>query len=298
MTAALRTGCEAFQVEELPAYAFTGEGEHRLLLIEKQDLTTDAAIGIISRACRVKTGAIGHAGRKDRHGITRQWLSVQFGQEPDPTIIAANCQRFGELARLDILQQDRHRNKLKPGHLRGNRFILGLEGIQQADHLRQQLDRLTTVGIHNRFGSQRFGQRGDNPTLARHLALGEDAAACKLLVDPTGDWQPGQPLPDRPPPSCQRQAWNHLRRRTNDYFGAWRATGPKFAKLIRNAAQSACFNTVLDARIEAGMLQTALTGDILAEGIRRRLHCRNHRSADGQQSHCRCIDYYRAVTRP
>ena len=48
--------------------------------------------------------------------------------------------------RLEVLEVSRHRNKLRLGHLRGNRFRLGLEGADEpgaADALRAALERLS-----------------------------------------------------------------------------------------------------------------------------------------------------------
>jgi tRNA(Glu) U13 pseudouridine synthase TruD len=53
-----------------------------------------------------------------------------------------------------------------------------------------------------------------------------------------------------------------LRRAPDDPVGALRAAGPRFAKLIASAAQSAVFNAVLDARRAAGLLYTLRAGDV------------------------------------
>src|SRR5205814_372115 len=57
---------------------------------------------------------VGTAGMKDRHAVTRQWVSVPATAEPQLP------QLDGDGVRL--LRVSRHANKLKPGHLRGNRF--------------------------------------------------------------------------------------------------------------------------------------------------------------------------------
>ena len=67
---------ETFTVEEIPAYAPSGEGTHLFLWIEKRGLTTFDAIARIARALDVAPRDIGYAGLKDRHALTRQQLSV------------------------------------------------------------------------------------------------------------------------------------------------------------------------------------------------------------------------------
>src|SRR5512142_974862 len=105
---------ETFVVEEIPAYLPTGEGEHVYLWIEKQDLTTLEAVNRLARVLGVDARDIGYAGMKDRRATTRQWLSIRGVEEA----------RAGAatMAGLRVLQVARHKNKLRVGHLHGNRF--------------------------------------------------------------------------------------------------------------------------------------------------------------------------------
>jgi tRNA pseudouridine13 synthase len=80
---------------------------------------------------------------------------------------------------IEIVEASRHTNKLRTGHLIGNRFTIALTGVDNAGLVRAQavLDRLAQSGLYNYFGQQRFGTRGDN--LARALAWlrGEEQVA-------------------------------------------------------------------------------------------------------------------------
>ncbi|HLK89191.1 MAG TPA: tRNA pseudouridine(13) synthase TruD, partial [Polyangia bacterium] len=67
---------DTFTVEELPAYAPTGAGTHLFVWIEKRGLTTFDAITRIARGLGVPGRDVGYAGLKDRHAVTRQWLSL------------------------------------------------------------------------------------------------------------------------------------------------------------------------------------------------------------------------------
>ncbi len=163
----LRQALEDFQVEEIPAYLPCGEGEHVLFEIEKRDLTTDQVVRELARRLRLSSGDIGTAGLKDRRAVARQWLSVPARAE-------------AELARLDIpgvrlLQRGRHRNKLRTGHLIGNRFRVRLSGVDPA--LDAEVDRrcqeLRRRGAPNYFGPQRFGFGGANRMLGLRILRGE-----------------------------------------------------------------------------------------------------------------------------
>ena len=73
---AFRSRPETFLVEEIPAYRPGGAGEHTYCWIEKRDLTTHEAVRRLARALGVADRDVGYAGLKDRHAITRQWLSL------------------------------------------------------------------------------------------------------------------------------------------------------------------------------------------------------------------------------
>jgi tRNA pseudouridine13 synthase len=159
-TAILRQTPADFVVEELPAYEPSGEGTHLFVRFRKTGWTSDAAIRTLAGALGVDPRGAGHAGLKDRHAITTQMASFPFpvGRDPEEAL------RLALPAGLEILDAKRHGNKLKPGHLDGNRFDLCLRGVapELVDGLLADLDTLSRRGVPNRFGGQRFGRTGDN----------------------------------------------------------------------------------------------------------------------------------------
>ncbi|MFI5317811.1 MAG: tRNA pseudouridine(13) synthase TruD, partial [Myxococcota bacterium] len=167
--------------------------------------------------------------------------------------------------RIDVLQVARHRNKLRLGHLHGNRFRLGLAGGSDSlalGALRESLERLSRSGVENRFGAQRFGIGGANLAVARAWASGDPARAAELCVDSSGGWRIGDALPSEFRPGLFGRVVGALRR-ASDPERALRAAGRGFAKLLASAAQSAVFNAVLDARRDAGLTHRARAGDVL-----------------------------------
>ncbi len=149
----IRARLEDFVVEEVPAYLPAGEGEHLYLWVEKRGLTTR---GLVERlvALGVPEKAIGVAGLKDKYAVTRQWLSLPKRFEG---VLAAF-----EGPEVQILQTELHQNKLKTGHLKGNRFAVLVEGAELA-RARAVLERLVAEGLPNYYGPQRFGLGGKNP---------------------------------------------------------------------------------------------------------------------------------------
>ena len=113
---------EDFLVEEIPRYEASGAGTHTYFTIEKRGLTTPAAIRLVATALGRRPQDIGYAGLKDAHGITQQMLSIEH---VDPAAIA-NL----DLAGIRVLSIDRHRNKIKLGHLRGNRFEIKIRNVE------------------------------------------------------------------------------------------------------------------------------------------------------------------------
>lgn len=153
---------EDFRVDEIPAYEPAGEGEHLYVRVEKRGLTTPDLVRSLARAANVSERDIGYAGLKDRRAVTTQWLSLPRTASAPETWSLPDAVR--------VLEASRHVNKLRTGHLRGNRFrivVVGLppEGVERA---RAIVSELTARGFPNYFGGQRFGQRGEN--LPRALA--------------------------------------------------------------------------------------------------------------------------------
>ena len=181
----LRTTPEDFFVDEEPAYPPKGEGEHVFVKIEKRGLTTQMAVERIAKALNVKARDIGVAGMKDRHAVTRQWLSLPPPTQPE----AVQALALDDVA---ILEVARHPHKLRTGHVRGNRFRLRVRGVAPDSEVavanaRAILDRLAQPpGAPNWYGEQRFGRDGDNAARGRAIVNGEgfprDRKLARLLV--------------------------------------------------------------------------------------------------------------------
>ncbi len=171
---------DTFVVEEIPAYAPGGEGEHAYLWIEKRDLTTLEAVNRIARVLGVDARDVGYAGMKDRRATTRQWLSILGVETSRAEAVSVDGVR--------VLEASRHGNKLRIGHLSGNRFEVMLTDVApgEADAVAGQLETLAAQGLPNRYGQQRFGAGGDNVAVGlevlRRTRREPDARRRKLLL--------------------------------------------------------------------------------------------------------------------
>ena len=162
-----------FRVEELPLYEASGTGEHLYLTVEKTGRTTPEIARELAEALGVRERDVGTAGLKDKRAVTVQRLSVP-ALAPDAEARARGLTGRG----FRVLSVARHENKLRPGHLRGNRFRIVVRGVLPDALLRAQAvcARLSSSGVANLFGPQRFGRRGDNAALGRALLLREEWA--------------------------------------------------------------------------------------------------------------------------
>jgi tRNA pseudouridine13 synthase len=166
-----KTSPTDFVVTELPAYEPTGAGDHVFVWFEKTNLTTDVAMRHLARALGANPRDAGVAGVKDRVAVSTQWGSFLL-PKGDPQALLATLDVEG----LRPLRITRHGHKLKPGHLRGNRFAVrlrSLDGDPLEPRLGPKLATAAKLGVPNAFGSQRFGREGDNAEQAARFVRGE-----------------------------------------------------------------------------------------------------------------------------
>jgi tRNA pseudouridine13 synthase len=170
---------EDFRVEELPLYEASGSGSHTYALIEKTGIGTREALDRLARALNVSRREIGLAGLKDAQAVARQWISVEH-VPPD---------RLDHLSlpEVRVLQTTRHTNKLKPGHLRGNRFVVRLRRLalplpEAARIAGEALAVLKHRGVPNYFGPQRFGNHQDNHLLGKAVVKNDVPGFVDLLL--------------------------------------------------------------------------------------------------------------------
>jgi tRNA pseudouridine13 synthase len=259
-----------FQVEELPLYSPSGEGQHTFFEIRKVGISTFHAVRAIARALGVSPNAIGYAGLKDAQAITCQVLSVEG---IPPGVVTAL-----DLPNIRVMWAERHRNRLKIGHLRGNRFTIRVSQVHESalPACQDILDTLSRRGVPNRFGPQRFGQRGDSANLGRAVVQQDAVEFIRAFLGrphpneslgvrvarekfDAGQWMealnlfPGS-MAD------ERRALQALIRARGDHGQAYAAVPKRLKMFLLSAYQSALFNRVLEARLQT--LDRVYVGDL------------------------------------
>ncbi|MCK5944269.1 MAG: tRNA pseudouridine(13) synthase TruD [Planctomycetes bacterium] len=161
---------EDFVVEEVPAYEPCGEGQHVWIWVEKSGLSTLDLLKELGQKLGRHEKSFGIAGLKDARAISRQWISVDLGDEQACRALSGPGFRVKKVSR--------HGNKLRLGHSRGNRFEIVLRDCSPGalEIAQANLAELEQQGVPNYFGEQRFGKRGANLQKGLEALRGEARA--------------------------------------------------------------------------------------------------------------------------
>ena len=227
-----------FVVNEILPLDFTGEGEHLWLHIEKLGMNTAYLAKLLSEWAEIPLRDVGYSGLKDRHALTTQWFSLRLPKKQLPESEFAPVD-IGVNESVTILAQQWHNKKLNRGTHRANQFIITLRDIQFADTetmpsnksdkntVEQHLAHISTTGVPNYFGPQRFGRNGNNVR-----------EALALFARPVPESRPN------PKKSKRKQA-------------------PREQNSMElSAARSLIFNEILAARVRDGSWNTGLAGEV------------------------------------
>jgi len=126
----------------------------------------------LAKALGAPEADCGTAGLKDKASVSRQQVSLPAPATPEAALAL-------QLDGVRVLAAARHGNKLKTGHLRGNRFVLVVrdlvvppdEASRRAEAVLARLER--PPGVPAWYGEQRFGVDRRNIELGRRYLAGE-----------------------------------------------------------------------------------------------------------------------------
>jgi tRNA pseudouridine13 synthase len=262
-----------FVVDEIPLYELAGTGTHVCAYIQKKGMTTAELVTRLGQLLGVRKFDIGYAGRKDANAITRQWVSIEH---IDPEKLETM-----DLPGIKVLELTRHKNKLKIGHLKGNRFTIRLRNLasplkeaeQQAKAI---MDVLCRRGVPNYFGQQRFGYRNDSHLLGEAIIKNDipqffDIFLGRPELDSDPDFIKARQLYERGDLEAAFYAWHpafrdHRRalktliKNKGNQNKTFRNMDARLLGLLVCAWQSDLFNAVLAERLS--LVDTLLKGDM------------------------------------
>lgn len=171
-----------FQVDEMRTGTLQEWGQFFYIHIEKQNKTTMEIIDSLIKIGKLPKKAIGFAGLKDKHGITKQWFSID-GE------IASQCLRQRSWEKhiciwlsdvCKILKTGRQDKPLTTKDDLENRFTVVLKcnknqlTMEEREIVRNITWDLITQEIPNFFWEQRFGTNGRNVQDAERILNGND----------------------------------------------------------------------------------------------------------------------------
>lgn len=261
---------EDFLVEEVPLYEPIGEGGHTYLTVEKRGMSTFEMVHRLGDYFGVSTGAIGYAGLKDTRAVTRQRVSIE-GVDVETALGIS-------LPAMRVVDAAYHTNKLRLGHLAGNRFTIRVRHPRKDafERAKQVLDTIAENGAPNFFGMQRFSGRGAGHIIGRAMMLGDwDEALSYYLGRPQenertevfqarqayedGDYDRARRLFPLPKFRDERRVLGGLLRGLSS-AQAFHQVNARMRRLLSSAYQSLLYNRVLARRMpNIGVL---MDGDI------------------------------------
>ncbi|HAU38379.1 MAG TPA: tRNA pseudouridine(13) synthase TruD [Phycisphaerales bacterium] len=265
----IKENVEDFRVDEAALYAPCGRGTHAYFRVTKMGVPTPVAVNRIARHMGVRPTDIGVAGLKDAQAVTTQWMSLEHAN-------VDRLRRFRD-SQVQVSDITFHGNKLRIGHLAGNRFAIRIRGVGEGKlpAARRVLEALERRGVPNFFGEQRFGARGDTAALGAAMVRNDLDEFVRIFL--------GRSIPDDPP-DCKAardafdagyldralQRWPRhyvdprkaliAYKRRRSPVAALAAIDKRMKRLYVSAFQSEIFNDVLTARLDG--LDAVLPGDL------------------------------------
>lgn len=250
-----------FIVTELASHD-VGEGDHLIVKLRKQNMTTMEAIDTLSNILHISKNRVGYAGNKDKRAVTEQYISIEGVTEEDVNQI------FTDEFELEVVGRNGH---IGLGDLDANRFEitvrdLGLTVEDIRDRTLKIVDELDGK-FPNYFGRQRFGSsRPITHQVGRHILRGEfEEAVWTYIAKPYDSeyksirkvreelWETRQveDMAEKFPKHYryEKALLYHLTKNEGDYKGAIKRLPEGLQQLFVHAYQSWVFNRVLSKLI-------------------------------------------------
>lgn len=186
---------EDFEVEELSDFPLEG-GPFAVYLLTKRSLGTPEAITAISSRWNFPRRVIGYGGLKDKHAVTRQWVTIHRGPRRD----------FREES-LSLTYQGQANRPFGPQDITANRFQIVMRNLTDdaAQKVIAARNSLAEFGVPNFYDDQRFGSLGESGEfIGRPWCLGDYERALWLAIaEPNSHDRPN----DRDEKEIIRRLW-------------------------------------------------------------------------------------------
>ncbi len=242
-----------FQVEEL-THISPGKGSYALYRMTKTSIGTMEAIDVIARRLNLERRKISYGGLKDKHAVTRQFITIQQGPHRNFEHSQIELEYLGQIAR-----------PFTAAEIAGNRFEIVIRDLNPAaaEAAQQNLADVGACGVPNYFDDQRFGSVGQSGEFvgqawckgdyerALWLALADphpfdrsqERAAKQFLREHWGDWILCKA---ELPKSHRRSIVTYLVDHPTNFRGAFARVRVDLRSLYLAAFQSYLWNVLLE----------------------------------------------------
>lgn len=172
----LKSRPEDFEVEELTDFPLA-DGPFAVYLLTKQSLGTPEAVTAIQQRWQLSRRQISYGGLKDKHAVTRQWVTIHRGPRRNLT-----------QSHFSLVYQGQAPREFTPHDITGNRFAVVLRNLpeSEAQRISRAVGDVARDGAPNYFDDQRFGSLGHSGEfIAQPWCRGDfERAVWLALADP------------------------------------------------------------------------------------------------------------------
>jgi len=251
-----------FMVTEMANHE-TGEGDHLIVKLRKQNMTTMEAIDKLSSMLHISKDRIGYAGNKDKRAVTEQHISIQGVNQEEVN------QVFTDEFDLEVVGKGSH---IGLGNLSANRFEITIRqlGLPIEDIRNRSLKIVDEMDgkFPNYFGQQRFGStRPVTHQVGRHILRGnfeeavwtyiakpydQEYKSIRKIRQELWDTREVEDAAEKFPKQYryEKALLYHLTKNPEDYKGAIKRLPEGLQQLFVHAYQSWVFNRVLSRLLE------------------------------------------------
>lgn len=237
-----------FIVEEITNIRFTQEKDDQtIFLLEKKEIDSYNAIHSIAKKLHIPLSEIGYAGLKDKHALTRQYISIPTHFKVQNTEIGA----------LNIQLVGYYKKKIRIGDLKGNKFTIIVHDVKNSelDDVFEIAETISRSGVPNYFDSQRFGSVVKKEFIAKYIIKKDYEKAVKLYLTTYFESEPRRIRDEK---SKILARWDDLRNvavgdkvfaiiikeylKTNSWLAAYKKMPASLRKMFVNAYQGYIWN--------------------------------------------------------
>ena len=213
---------EDFIVEEVPLVKPRESGRYILYLLEKRNTTTQSALNIIRKKFNLKQSEIGYSGLKDKHAITKQFITIKKKSFLKRNFSFDNF----SLKFLGFINE-----RLLLGNLKANKFVITVRNLNDGEVKSLKSFKQDYVFFPNYFGNQRFSE--NNPEIGLALLRQDFNKVLNSALNSSKNQ------------SLKTKLLKHLELYKNDSLGALRLLSRNILLLYIHSFQSLIFNQVL-----------------------------------------------------